>query len=69
MAEIPQGSAPIPISPQRRRYRVPLHPQQDTHVYDDTILVTLALIAAIGLGGVLSLISLVVMAIALAVDD
>ena len=36
---------------------------------DDTILVTLALIAAIGVGGLLSLISLVVMAIELAVEE
>ena len=36
---------------------------------DDTILVTFALIAAIGVGGVLSLISLVVMAIELAVEE
>ena len=36
---------------------------------DDTILVTLALIAAIGVGGVLSLISLLVMAIDLAVGE
>ena len=36
---------------------------------DDTILVTFALIAAIGVGGVFSLISLVVLAIELAVDE
>ena len=36
---------------------------------DDTILVTFALIAAIGVGGLLSLISLVVMAIELAVEE
>jgi hypothetical protein len=36
---------------------------------DDTILGTLALIAAIGVGGVLSLISLLVVAIELAVEE